>query len=93
MGPRLAQGGAQGGSRPLTPQLPSPGADSEVKEEAEEVWLRVDAGGGEARQGSPGLWGLSLGVGSMGVSWRSGASRVPLVWALCPAGDVWDPRT
>lgn len=41
---RLAQGGGRGaGSRAsLTPQLPSPGADSEVKEEVQRLQSRVD---------------------------------------------------
>ncbi|XP_010842092.1 PREDICTED: epidermal growth factor-like protein 7 [Bison bison bison] len=41
---RLAQGGGHGvGSRAsLTPQLPSPGADSEVKEEVQRLQSRVD---------------------------------------------------
>ena len=77
---RLAQGGGRGaGSRAsLTPQLPSPGADSEVKEEVQRLQSRVDV----LEQVRPGLGSPGWGVGlSLGV-----------VWAPCPAGDVWGPR-
>lgn len=60
--------GAQGGEQAsLTPQLPSPGADSEVKEEVQRLQSRVDVLE-EVRpgQGSPGSVGLSLGVGLHG---------------------------
>lgn len=92
---RLAQGGGHGvGSRAsLTLQLPSPGADSEVKEEVQRLQSRVDV----LEQVRPGLGSsgsgrLSLGGAPWGCPGEA-ASRVPLVWAPCPADDVWGPRT
>ena len=91
---RLAQGGGrEAGSRAsLTPQLPSPGADSEVKEEVQRLQSRVDMlEQVRPRLESPRSGGLSLGGALWGCPGEA-ASRVPLVWAPCPADDVWDPR-